>query len=54
MDFLNDLTNLSGISSGSIFSQGGVGHSRYVSLVGHLRTSQKEILEMISDYEKAG
>jgi hypothetical protein len=54
VDFLNDLTNLSGIVSDSIFAQGGVGHSRYVSLVGHLRTSQKEISDMIADYEKAG
>lgn len=52
VDFLNDLTNLSGISSGSIFAQGGVGHSRYVSLVGHLKTSKKEISDMIADYEK--
>jgi len=52
VDFLNEITNLSGIASDSIFSQGGVGHGRYVSLVGHLKVSQKEISEMISDYEK--
>lgn len=52
VDFLNELTNLSGISPLPIFAPGGVGYSRYVSLVAHLKISQKEISDMILDYEK--
>ena len=52
VDFLNDLTNLSGISPGSIFAQGGVGQHRYASLVGHLKTTQKEIAALIAAYGK--
>lgn len=52
VDFLNEITNLSDISSGSIFSEGALGQRRFVSLVGHLQVTQKEILQMISDYEK--
>lgn len=52
VDFLNDLTNLSEISSGSIFVQGGVGHSRYVSLLNHLRVTQEEIAQLIGEYER--
>lgn len=52
VDFLNNITNLSSISLGSISSQDGVGQQRYDSLVGHLMTTQKEISALISDYEK--
>jgi hypothetical protein len=52
VDFLNEITNLSGISLDSISAQGGVGQQRYISLVRHLQISKREILEMISDYEK--
>ena len=52
VDFLNEITNLSDISSGSIFERGELGQRRFASLVNHLRVTQKEILQMISDYEK--
>ena len=52
VDFLNDFTNLSGISLDFISSQGGVGQQRYDNLVGHLKISQKNISELILDYEK--
>jgi hypothetical protein len=51
VDFLNVLTNLSGVASGSIFAKGGLGQQRYASLVGHLKTTQKEISELISRCE---
>jgi hypothetical protein len=53
VDFLNDLTNLSGIASGSIFAKDGLGQQRYASLVGHLKITQKEISDLISTYEQS-
>jgi hypothetical protein len=54
VDFLNEITNLSDFSLDSISAQGEVGQQRYNSLLRHLKISQKEIVDLISDYEKIG
>ena len=53
IDFLNDLTNLSGISQGSIFVQGGVGHSRVASLIARLPSLVSDIQKLLTEFETA-
>jgi hypothetical protein len=52
VDFLNDITNLSGITPDSIFVAGGVAQQRYLTVIGHLQTTHREISGLIADYEK--
>lgn len=51
IDFLNDITNLSGFTQGSIFSAGSIGHSRITSLTARLPTLVADIEKLIAEYE---